>query len=228
MVGLEERDGRMRSIAGFKGSVARHIIAVTLAFQIAGAIPAFGCCDMEERVLDVDNDNLYDELEQQVFGTKPGKLDSDDDGVADALEDHDADGITNLNEQRSIEALGQAAAAGDIKTVRRLIREGVELDATDPKWELTALARAASSGNLDVMTELLNAGANANAAAYSSGVTPLIAATGNNKAAALRILLDAGADANARNKYGQTALMLAEGNRYTDIVEMLRTAGAKE
>ncbi len=228
MVGLEQSGGRMRRAAGLRGSVARHIAAVALGLQVGGVVPAFGCCDMEERVLDVDNDGLYDDLERQVFGTDPGKADSDGDKIADSLEDHDADGIRNLDEQTDIGRLGQAADAGDIQAVRSLIRDGVELDATEPNWQLTALARAAGAGELEAIRTLLGAGADVNAPAFATGVTALIAAAGNNRQEAVRLLLKAGADVRAKSSYGQTALKLAESNGYLEIAALLKQAGAEE
>ncbi len=44
----------------------------------------------------------------------------------------------------------------------------------------------------------------------------------------VRALLDVGTDVNAKVNDGQTALMRAERNRQSEIVELLKKAGAKE
>ena len=45
-------------------------------------------------------------------------------------------------------------------------------------------------------------------------------------ASELRTLLDAGADVDARDKYGQTALMIAAQRGHADVVRALLAAGA--
>ena len=45
--------------------------------------------------------------------------------------------------------------------------------------------------------------------------------------AAVQALLDAGADVNAKDKEGVTALMEAQENGHTEVVEILKKAGAK-
>jgi ankyrin repeat protein len=42
------------------------------------------------------------------------------------------------------------------------------------------------------------------------------------------LLIEAGADVNAQCHEGYTALILAEENGHTEIVKLLREAGAKE
>ncbi len=44
----------------------------------------------------------------------------------------------------------------------------------------------------------------------------------------VRALLNVGTDVNAKANDGQTALMTAERNRQSEIVELLKKAGAKE
>jgi hypothetical protein len=49
---------------------------------------------------DTDKDGLPDECEEEIFGTNPHSTDSDGNGVPDGDEDHDQDGLTNLEEQQ--------------------------------------------------------------------------------------------------------------------------------
>jgi len=48
------------------------------------------------------------------------------------------------------------------------------------------------------------------------------------KTEVVQLLIQAGSDVNARNKWGHTALMKAKIFGHTQIVEMLRKAGAAE
>ena len=97
-----------------------------------------------------------------MFSTDPSLLDTDYDHIEDWREDHDEDGIVNLEEQRNIETLVDAAARGDKRKVRSLITGGVELDAVDPFWEETAPIRAAANNSIDIAKLLIQAGADVN------------------------------------------------------------------
>jgi len=44
----------------------------------------------------------------------------------------------------------------------------------------------------------------------------------------VKALLDAGTDVNAKDKDGGTALKFADSRGYTEIVEILKQAGARE
>ena len=48
---------------------------------------------------DTDKDNLYDFFELGITTTYVNKYDSDNDGISDANEDFDDDGLINLDEQ---------------------------------------------------------------------------------------------------------------------------------
>lgn len=47
---------------------------------------------------DTDSDSITDYIELTLLKTDPLKVDSDDNGISDALEDHDGDGINNITE----------------------------------------------------------------------------------------------------------------------------------
>jgi hypothetical protein len=59
----------------------------------------FGGCTHGYTIDDTDGDMLYDVCEETLFGTNSRVVDSDGDGVVDALEDHDNDGCANIHEQ---------------------------------------------------------------------------------------------------------------------------------
>lgn len=52
------------------------------------------------RAVDSDGDGLADICEEQVYGTDPELVDTDDDTIEDTHEDHDSDGCDNLYEER--------------------------------------------------------------------------------------------------------------------------------
>ena len=226
MVGLKQRDGRLRRSPGRRRSVARHVAAVAIAFQVAGTVAAFSGCEMEERVLDVDQDGLADDLEAQIFGTSPKLADSNGDGIADASEEYDRKGVTNLEEQSMIEDLARATSAHDMKALQGLLGKGVTLDATYPEWTMPALALAAERGYPDAVKALLDAGADVNAAGYRSGATALTEAARRGSVEIVRALLEAGAAIDRKGSSGYTALMLAAWYGKADVVRVLLDAGA--
>ena len=56
----------------------------------------------------------------------------------------------------------------------------------------------------------------------------LIRAAGRGHIDTVKALLEAGADLNAKDKEGKTALMYAKEKNHTEIVHLLKKAGAKE
>ena len=66
---------------------------------------------------DRDEDVLFDECEEQIFGTSPTISDTNKDGIPDGDEDHNEDGLTNLEEQNNIVGLRDAISNGDTERV---------------------------------------------------------------------------------------------------------------
>jgi ankyrin repeat protein len=127
------------------------------------------------------------------------------------------------------EALRNAASSGRSEFVGRLLRVGVSVDATDEHGK-TALMEAADSGYPETVDLLLRSGANVNAAA-DDGSTPLIAAAshvrlGPGRTEASRLLLSHGADVNAHDNDQRTALWYATRENASEMVSLLRAAGA--
>jgi ankyrin repeat protein len=58
--------------------------------------------------------------------------------------------------------------------------------------------------------------------------TALIEATKHNSPKVVRVLLKHGADVNTKDKDGETSLSLAEEKGYSQIVQILKQAGAKK
>jgi ankyrin repeat protein len=126
---------------------------------------------------------------------------------------------------RAEPALVDAAQGGDIKTVRALLRQTVDVNAAHPDG-MTALHWAVQRGDVDMMSALITAGADVKAA-NRTGATPLYLAAVNADAAVIGRLLDAGEDANAvLTGEGETVLMLASHTGNPQAVKLLIERGA--
>lgn len=121
----------------------------------------------------------------------------------------------------------QAAQAGDLDTVKRLLAGGADVNARDADgW--SALVRACYNAELkhgfpEVIQLLIDAGADIEAS-IGYGVRPLMLAAGYGEAAVVATLLNAGADVLAKNEGGYTALMMAKQKFYVDVINMLHEA----
>ncbi len=116
-------------------------------------------------------------------------------------------------------ALHEAARAGDVKEVRRLLGLGALAHEADGTGH-TALHLAASAGHLPVAEVLLKAGAPVDAAS-PQGMTPLHLASGRGQEAMVRWLVDQGANPAARNLRGHTPVALAEDRGHGDLAAWL-------
>ena len=103
--------------------------------------------------------------------------------------------------------LVRAAAAGDGAAVRRLLKQGVDVNAAGADGT-TALHWMVRADDLEATDLLLRAGAKPSAP-NALGLTPVYIAAENGNAALLRRLLDAGADVATRDASGDTLLMAA-------------------
>ena len=126
--------------------------------------------------------------------------------------------------------LAAAAWAGDLKTVRRLVSEGADINQEDAVGG-TPLHLAARGGHAigphscrseddthpAVVVAMIELGADVNARdrrprvpGGSSGWTPLLVALHHGQFKIARVLLEHGADANIKSDQGMTALEMAE------------------
>ena len=123
-------------------------------------------------------------------------------------------------------ALYQAAAAGHLTVVERLLAAGADPNLSVGESGNTALLVAASADadSDKLVAALLHAGANAEQT-NTAGITPLWSAVEMNKLDAARLLIDAGANPDTRVT-GYTPLMLAAHNKYSDMVRLLLVRGA--
>src|SRR5437867_370835 len=117
-----------------------------------------------------------------------------------------------------------AAKNVDREALRGLLRQGVNVNATEPDGT-TALHWASYRDDLESADLLLRAGADVNAG-NDLGATPLWAASQNGSEAMVRRLLAAGANPNAALLLGETPVMVAARSGAPAVVELLAARGA--
>jgi len=145
--------------------------------------------------------------------------------------------VESLREQkRLVGKLKTAAFQLDVRGVRKVLEQGVDINARGENIE-NALLEAFSSSPAETPAKmvafLVENGADLDAkyegGGSKKGMTPLILAAKRGDLASAKILIDHGADVNARRSEGwQTALMLTGGYRddYKAIVNALLDKGA--
>ncbi|HEU4663830.1 MAG TPA: ankyrin repeat domain-containing protein, partial [Dokdonella sp.] len=116
------------------------------------------------------------------------------------------------------ESLYHAVEGGDVECVRLLLAAGARIRGTN------AMLRVLDFERPEYLRLLLAHGGDANERA---GDGPLPHALRRRRSATVvKILLDAGADPNARNAHGVPALTIARHMGMTEVVALLRDAGA--
>ena len=122
--------------------------------------------------------------------------------------------------------VADAARRGDMEEVRRLLREGADVNAPSGDG-MTALHWAAQRGDEEMGRALLYAGARSSAGTRIGRYTPLHLAARSAGRAMVALLLDAGADPEARTtNSGATPLHLAAAAGDPEVVAALVDAGA--
>ena len=122
--------------------------------------------------------------------------------------------------------VADASARGDVEAVRRLLREGADVNA--PQGDgMTALHWAAERDDAELADVLLYAGARVDAGTRIGHYTPLHLAARGAGATVVELLLDAGSDPNASTtNSGATPLHLAAATGDPEVVAVLAGAGA--
>lgn len=134
--------------------------------------------------------------------------------------------LTGLNPSAiaADQTVAEAAAAGDLKKIKKFIRAQADLESTVPNGD-TPLIEAVSKGHLPIVQELLAAHVNVNGRGQNAR-TALLMASQLNYATIVQALLTAGADVNAVSDQGATALLLATTKGNADIAQALLAARA--
>ena len=119
--------------------------------------------------------------------------------------------------------LTKAVNAGDIQTVRTLIKSGADVNARSGDGS-TPLLWAAHHSNNDIARLLIAAKASVNVA-NDYGITPLLEASKTGDAAMMELLLRAGANPSLAHPEGETPLMAAARSGSVPAVRLLLARG---
>ena len=134
-------------------------------------------------------------------------------------------GVVGAQPSAQVEALHEAAFAGNLDEVKRLLEEGAAVDVPDPDGR-TALMWASFNGHTAVDALLLEHGA-AIDAREMNGRTALMYASSGPFAATVGLLLEKGAEVNLQGTgEGFTALMTAAAEGQVEVVRVLLAYGA--
>ena len=120
--------------------------------------------------------------------------------------------------------LVRAAAVGDLKAVRALVKQGVDVNVQGSDGA-TALHWVVRADDVETTELLLKAGARPGTA-NALGITPVYIASENGNATMLRRLLDAGAPVATTDATGDTLLMAAVRAGNPAAVQLLLDRGA--
>lgn len=120
-------------------------------------------------------------------------------------------------------ALHEAARAGALQSVRRLLDLGADVKLGDV-YGTTPLHLAARGARLEVCMALLDAGADVNAANKLGG-RPIHDAVSSRYAAAVRLLVSRSADRQAKDRFGRSPADLVHGPQRDRIEAILKGNG---
>jgi len=130
---------------------------------------------------------------------------------------------TLAHAENSIFDLTEACMQGDLKTVKRLLAEGMDVNAK--AGSQSPIVEAAGGGHLKLVQLLLDKGADINSRG-GQDTTPLIIASGGGHLEVVKLLFSKKADINAKNIYGKTALLEASWQGRLEVVKFLLEKGA--
>lgn len=117
------------------------------------------------------------------------------------------------------------AGNGDLEGVKEALKNGANVDSTEPQIGATALIAASICGNNDIIKLLLEKGAEVNAV-DKNAFTPLMYSATSGNAGAVKLLLDKKADVDSISLVLETPLFRAAGNGHTEVVKLLLEKGA--
>jgi uncharacterized protein len=119
--------------------------------------------------------------------------------------------------------LVEAAARGDLESVRQVLGRGVDVDSRDAQGR-TAVTAAVYAGNLEMVQALIEAGADVDI--QDDMRTNALLATGETgNAEILQAVLRADPDLTRTNRFGGTALIPAADRGHVEVVrDLVRTA----
>lgn len=123
------------------------------------------------------------------------------------------------------EGLAQAVTRGLAEMIELFLLAGFSVD-THSLRGIPLLCIAARAGFDEIFFQLLEHGAEVNTVSRDRGNTPLMDAAAENNTELVRACIDAGAELDVQSKNGQSALILAVGQKLEGVAKLLVTAGA--
>lgn len=138
--------------------------------------------------------------------------------------DHNAD--VNVQNSGKSTALSIVTDANDLEMVKYYLDYKANPNLRNSSGE-TPLMKAAAGGRSEIVKLLLEHGADPNIIP-SDKETAIMRAAKEGRINEVRLLLEKGAGIKGKNRYGETALKLAELGHHTEIVEILKKATAKK
>ena len=132
----------------------------------------------------------------------------------------------NVKDIRQFTPLTTAAAAGAEEISRILVKAGADLKAET--YGLTPLMFAVVSRKIPMVKLLVELGAPVDQVSSMSGQTALFSAIYAGNAEMVQAMIDLKANVNFRTKDGDTPVKAAQKGDQTDIIDLLKAAGAKE
>jgi uncharacterized protein len=130
------------------------------------------------------------------------------------------------------DAVTIAAVADDEETLRLLLSLGASAKLVTSRYDGTALIAAAHLGHAGIVKQLIRAGApldHVNNLHWTAAIEAIVLGNGGPRhQETLRALIDAGANLSLGDRNGNTPLQLARGRGYSQMVQMLERAPAKE
>lgn len=137
----------------------------------------------------------------------------------------------NALEKDRYDAVTIAAVANDLATLKVALEIGDSAKNITSRYAGTALIAAAHLGHEAVVRELIRAGApldHVNNLGWTAVIESIVLGDGGPRhIATLKALVEAGANVNIADRSGRTPLRLAEGQRYTEMIAILKKAGGK-
>ncbi|MFT5657891.1 MAG: ankyrin repeat protein [Gammaproteobacteria bacterium] len=124
-----------------------------------------------------------------------------------------------------------AAVANDLSTMQLAIKLGNKPGNMTSPYDGTALIAAAHLGHVEVVKTLIHSGAaldHINNLEWTALIESIVLGDGGARhTTVLKALVDAGANVNLADGRGDTPLTLARQRGYTNMVDILKKAGAK-
>ena len=137
----------------------------------------------------------------------------------------------NALDSQRYDAVTIAAVADDLEMLKLALAGGNKATNVTSPYDGTALIAAAHLGHDEVVRTLIAAGApldHVNNLGWTALIESIVLGDGGKRhIATLQALVKAGANVNLADSGGTTPLTLARGRGYTEMVEILRAAGAR-